>query len=146
MQFWDSSAIVPLLVAQGSTAAALSHLDTDPQMLVWWGSSVECVSALSRLERARSLAPADVSMALARLRALADAWHEVQPHANVRATAERMLRVHPLRAAEALQLAAAIEVTRNEPSGMAFVCFDRRLGEAAAREGLAVVDEGTGAR
>ena len=27
----------------------------DPDMLIWWGSEVECVSALARLERAAAL-------------------------------------------------------------------------------------------
>lgn len=141
MRFWDSSAIVPLLVPQSATAAAEALLQDDPQMLVWWGSTVECISALARLERDRSLASSEVNMALARLHGLADAWHEVQPHARVRATAERVLRVHPLRAADALQLAAALEAAGSDVRGLAFVCFDRRLTEAASRESLAVIDE-----
>jgi uncharacterized protein len=141
MRFWDSSAIVPLLAPQSMTAAAETLLQADSQMLVWWGTSVECISALARLERDRSLSHADVAMAQARLRGLVDAWNEVQPHVRVRTTAERLLRVHPLRAADALQLAAALEVAGAEPSGTAFVCFDRRLCEAAARETLVVIDE-----
>lgn len=108
-------------------------------MLVWWGTSVECISALARLEREGVMSPRDVSMALARLRALAQAWHEVQPHERVRARAERLLRVHPLRAADALQLAAAIEAAEGSPTG--FVCLDRRLGEAASREDLVLIDD-----
>lgn len=138
MRFWDSSAIVPLLAPQPSTPAIEGLLAADAEMLVWWGTPVECVSALARLEREDSMALRDVGMALARLRVLAEAWHEVQPHARVRSRAERLLRVHPLRAADALQLAAAIEVAGGSPAE--FVCLDRRLGEAAARENLAVVD------
>jgi len=138
VRFWDSSAIVPLLAPQSSTSAAESLLQSDTVMLVWWGTSVECGSALARLERERLLAPTDVVTALTRLLALADAWNEVLPHVRVRTTAERLLRLHPLRAADALQLAAALEVTDIQPALTEFVCFDQRLCDAAAREGLRV--------
>ncbi len=146
MRFWDSSAIVPLLVPQPATKAVESLLEADASMLVWWGTSVECVSALARLERERLLSPDDVGVAQKRLNALAQGWHEVQPHVKVRAAAERLLRVHPLRAADALQLAAALEVAGASAAGVAFVCLDRRLGEAAAREALSVIDGGPGMR
>ncbi len=146
MRFWDSSAIVPLLVPQPATKAVESLLEADASMLVWWGTSVECTSALARLERDRALSAANVSVAQKRLYALAQGWHEVQPHVKVRSTAERLLRVHPLRAADALQLAAALEVAGTGAASMAFVCLDRRLGEAAAREALSVIDGGPGMR
>lgn len=141
MRYWDSSAIVPLLAPQSSTAAAESLLQSDAAMLVWWGTTVECISALARLERERLLAPFEVVAAQARLRALADVWNEVLPHVRVRATAERLLRLHPLRAADALQLAAALEVAGVQPALTEFVCFDQRLCEAAAREGLQVIGQ-----
>ncbi len=139
MRFWDSSAIVPLLAPQVATTTVEELLGTDPQVLVWWGTSVECVSALARLERDRALSHGDMGMAQARLRALAERWNEVQPHVRVRSTAERLLRMHPLRAADALQLGAALEVSGGDPASLAFVCFDQRLSEAAAREGLQVI-------
>jgi hypothetical protein len=139
MRFWDSSAIVPILAPQSSTPAIEELLATDAEMLVWWGTSVECISALARLEREQVLSHRDVSMAQARLRGLAEAWHEVQPRERVRSRAERLLRVHPLRAADALQLAAAIEAAGE--AGTEFVCLDRRLAEAASREGLLVIEQ-----
>lgn len=142
MRFWDSSAIVPLLVPQPATKSVEALLNADPTMLVWWGTSVECVSALARLERERSLSPDDVGMAQRRLHALAQGWHEIQPHVKVRANAERLLRVHPLRAADALQLAAALEVADTTATSVELVCLDRRLAEAAAREALSVIDGG----
>ena len=139
MGYWDSSAIVLLLASQASTSVAESLLQSDTTMLVWWGTSVECVSALARLERERLLAPVEVVAAQARLRALADLWNEVLPHIRVRTTAERLLRLHPLRAADALQLAAALEVASIQPALKEFVCFDLRLADLAAREGLRVI-------
>jgi hypothetical protein len=141
MRFWDSSAIVPLLTKQVATPVVEALLDADPQLLVWWGTPVECVSALARLERGGVLSHADVGLARARLTALAESWNEVQPHVRVRSAAERLLRVHPLRAGDALQLGAALEVCSGDPEGLDFVCFDQRLSEAASREGLQVIAE-----
>lgn len=52
--------------------------------------------------------------------------------------AKRLLRVHPLRTADALQLAAAL-VYRAEGSPLDFVCLDERLCSAAEREGFIVI-------
>ena len=49
------------------------------------------------------------------------------------------VRVHPLRAADSLQLAAALASAEEDPSGVGFVCFDIRLNEAASREGFTVL-------
>jgi hypothetical protein len=64
---------------------------------------------------------------------------EVLPTERLRSTADRLLRVHPLRAADALQLAAALAWADNAPSGLAFVCLDRPLREAAQKEGFVLI-------
>jgi hypothetical protein len=51
MRFWDSSAIVPLLVREPASDAITSEYEHEPDMLVWWATPIECVSALARLER-----------------------------------------------------------------------------------------------
>jgi predicted nucleic acid-binding protein len=108
-------------------------------MLVWWGTPVECVSALARREREGALANADATRAIDRLRRIAAGWQEVLPYDGVRSAAQRLLRVHPLRAADALQLAAAILASEHEPESLEFVCLDERLNDAAGREGFPVV-------
>ena len=108
-------------------------------MAVWWGAPVEYVAALSRRERDGSLTTTEVSEQLARLRALSQVWYEVQPGRRIRIMAQRLLRVHPLRAADSLQLAAALAVAEDDPSSVGFVCFDARLNRAASREGFAVL-------
>jgi predicted nucleic acid-binding protein len=80
-----------------------------------------------------------VTEAAERLRRLAVAWQEVLPVDPVRTTAQRLLRVHPLRAADALQLAAAVVASEHDAASLPFVCLDDRLAEAAAREGFPVV-------
>lgn len=139
MRFWDTSAIVPLLVDQATSAATLRAYRLDPDVVVWWATAVECVSALTRLEREGSMAGGEVGAALDRLGDIARAWHEVQPTDRVRQVAGRLLRVHPLRAADAFQLAAAIASSEDRPGSIAFVTLDVRLAEAADREGFAVV-------
>lgn len=139
MRFWDASAIVPLLVAEQQSRDLMSLLERDPTMLVWWGTPVECTSAVARREREGALPSADAATALDRLRRLADGWQEILPTDPVRSTAQRLLRVHPLRAADALQLAAAILAAEHEPSSLELVCLDERLVEAARREGFPVV-------
>src|SRR6202007_2662803 len=51
VKFWDASAIVPLLIAEAPTRRLQALAAGDPDILVWWGSPVECVSALARLDR-----------------------------------------------------------------------------------------------
>ena len=108
-------------------------------MLVWWGSEVECVSAIARLERDGAIEAEGVESALARLKLLAASWHEVDASDALRASAVRVLRVHPLRAADALQLAAAFEACERRPASLDFVTLDDRLATAARREGFPVL-------
>ncbi len=136
MTFWDASAIVPLLVTEPDSAALLSLLEHDPELLVWWGTPVECTSALARREREGALAAAEVADAAERLRSISQAWQEVLPADSVRAAAQRLLRVHPLRAADALQLAAAVVASEHDPASLPFLTLDDRLRDAARREGF----------
>lgn len=141
MRFWDTSAIVPLLVAEPATGRMTAEYEQDPEIVAWWGTDIECTSALTRLERDGTLA--GIGGALARLDALSAAWHEIQPATPVRRTAIRLLRVHPLRAADSLQLAAAIVASEGDPASLPILTLDERLARAAEREGFRVV-EGTG--
>jgi len=138
MRFWDASGIVPLLVRQARTRDMEQLLARDPAMVTWWGTSVECLSALMRLAREGSLADDDVRDAERRLHELRNGWDEVLPGEACRRTAERMLRVHALRAADALQLAAALIAADHDPSRLEVVCLDQRLIEAGRKEGFAL--------
>jgi uncharacterized protein len=139
MRFWDSSAIVPLLVAQPASDTVGRLLRLDPEAIIWWSTPIECAAALARLEREGSLSPKQTNVSLERLRRLAQTFDEVQPTDRVRCTALRLLRSHRLRAADSLQLAAAIEASAGHPNVLPFVCLDERLADAALREGLDVV-------
>jgi hypothetical protein len=66
---------------------------------------------------------------------------EIQPGDELRAAAIRLLAVHPLRAADAMQLASALMWAGERPARSGFVSFDTRLREAAAHEGFLVLPE-----
>lgn len=138
MRFWDASAVVPLLLEQPASPRSRALLDEDPEVVIWWTTPVECASALARLRREGLLTDADEKVATSRLEELQARWYEMLPGDAVRAQAFRVLRLHPLQAADALQLAAALEWAGG-PAGGTVVTFDDRLASAAAREGFAVL-------
>lgn len=140
MKFWDASAIVPLLMTEASTRRVQALAVKDPTMLVWWGTEVECASAIARLERDGGLEEPAVAQAFDRLKQLAAGWHEVDPSDAVREAAVRFLRVHPLRAVDSLQLAAAFVAAERRPASLEMITLDDRLGAAARKEGFALVD------
>jgi uncharacterized protein len=139
MRFWDASAIVPLLMTEVTTKPLQKFAAADATMLVWWATEVECASAIARLEREGALEPPAVTEAFHRLKRLADGWHEVDPSDAIREAAVRFLRVHPFRAADALQLAAAFLAAERRPSSLEIVTLDDRLAAAARKEGFPVM-------
>lgn len=140
MKFWDASAIVPLLLAEPTTEMLQSLAQKDPGMLVWWATEVECASAIARLERDGALEASAVTQAFDRLKQLAAGWHEVDPSDGVREAAVRFLRVHTLRAGDALQLAAAFTAAERRPASLEVVTLDDRLAGAARKEGFVLIE------
>lgn len=139
MRFWDSSAVVPLLLQEASSRRLQTLLAEDHDMSVWWGTRIECTAAIARRERDETLGPEMVNRALQLLDEFVDGWTEIQPGDWVRHVAQRLLRVHALRASDALQLAAALAGTDRHAPLNEMVCLDQRLALAAQREGLRVI-------
>jgi predicted nucleic acid-binding protein len=137
--FWDASALVPLLLPESRSAALVEVLAADREVTVWWGTPVECLSATYRHHRVTPLAAPLLTDALNRLRALVEDADTVAPTDEVRRRAGRLVATHPLRAADALQLAAALVWCEEQSAGESFVCLDERLREAARREGFSLV-------
>jgi predicted nucleic acid-binding protein len=73
-----------------------------------------------------------------RLSTVLSSSKEILPSANVREVAFQQLERFPLRAADALQLAAALVWCGERPRGRWFVCADRRLAAAATGAGFDV--------
>jgi len=138
MKFWDSSALVPLLVEEADSQWFESQLSEDATILVWYGTVAEIESALMRRFREGSLSDADEKLARKKLLMLELVWNEIQPTSTVRDRALRLLRVHPLRAADAFQLASALVACREKPQNFVFLTGDHRLRDAARKEGFDV--------
>jgi len=140
VRFWDASALVPLIIEEAESAAMRKLHRDDSSQVAWWGSRVECASAIRRLERDGVLDGPGARAALSLLGDLSASWSEISPTPAVRAGAERALAVHPLRAADALQLAAALSWRQSWAlGGHGMVCMDERLRDAALREGLDIL-------
>jgi len=139
MRFWDSSAIVPLCLREANTGLMKSLLEKDEEMVVWWATRVECLSALTRQQREGALPTEAEQKARSVLQVLAAGWSEVQPTQVLRRRAERLIAVHPVRSADAFQLAGALVWAQDSPQGFEVVCLDRNLRQAASKEGFSVL-------
>ena len=138
MAFWDASAIVPLCCSQPATGHGRKLLRDVRRMVVWWGTSVEARSAFARLVREGHLSDTQRRTAIRLLGQLRGSWDEIQPSEKVRALAEGLPDQYGVRAADALQLAAALLWCGERPRRRPFVCFDERLATAASAAGFVV--------
>jgi predicted nucleic acid-binding protein len=136
MRFWDTSALIPLCQPEQSSRTVRSLYDRDGDAVVWWGSRVECLAQLARVVRESRLDAMGEAQVRDRIEVIFDAVVEIEPTDDVRDRAERLLAVHSLRAADALQLAAALIWARERPARLGFVCLDDQLRRAAGREGF----------
>ena len=133
--FWDASALVPLCVQQIATPSAQAA-GKIYSVVVWWATPVEIRSAMARLVRMGLLTPNQHVGAQARLAELRSKWHEISPDPSLRDQAERLLDRFTLKAADALQLAAALAWTSGRPRARAFISGDAQLLEAARQLGF----------
>jgi len=138
MKFWDASAIVPLIVAEENTDYCVGVLSDDPEMLIWCLSRVEVISGLCRRVREDVLSENEFRTAKERMKIILDSAYEVSAVEKVMLRALRLLEVHPLRAADACQLASALVGTQEDPERLPIITFDHRLGSAAIIEGFIV--------
>lgn len=136
MRYWDTSALIPLVVEEGGSRKMEQLFRADESVATWWGTRIECLSAIRRKEREGHLGAEEANRACAALETLADDWAEVRPVVELRMTASRLLAVHPLSAGDAFQLAAALRWAGGMPEEAEMISLDARLRDAASREGL----------
>ena len=136
--FWDASAVVPLCVHEPLSSRARALLKTHPAV-VWWATPVEVSSAIGRLRRASLLDAEDAELAQKDLQVLMRGWKEIRPHDDLRSLAIHLMQKYPLRAAEGIQLAAAMVWCMGRPSKRNFISSDDRLSEAAQLAGFHVI-------
>src|ERR1700689_3219113 len=130
LAFWDTSALVPLCAHQGITPRAVELYRTHG-VVVWWATPVEIEGALRRLGRMKQLSPDEWATSRHLAGSLAESWRVVQPSNFLRAGATQLVDRYDLKAADALQLAAALEWCEGAPQGQMFLAADQRLREAA---------------
>ncbi len=133
--------MLPLMLNEPATPIASRLLREDGEASVWWGTWVECAVAISRTRREGRTDAKGESNARSVLDFLSETWLEVEPSADLRLLASLLSRDYPLKAADALQLAAALRWCEGDTAGAAFVCLDRQLRRAASEEGFDVLTE-----
>jgi predicted nucleic acid-binding protein len=132
---------VPLNVNEERSADMRALLTSDPDQIVWWGTQTECTRRCrARPEKASS--PLGEAWARVVLFYLIQSWSEVQPSGRLRAQAEGFLDAQPLKAADALHLAAAFVWCSGQTRDREFVCLDRQLRNAAGNVGFTVIPYG----
>lgn len=138
MRYWDASALVPLIVSQPESGLARGWLAEDDRIVTWVWTGAEIVGAIERLTREGTMTRRQRRTALDAFNSLSNRWDEVTDVLAVRSRAVRVLARHPLRAADAGQLGAAMLIQEQLPAPLSFMCLDRRLARAAEREGLRI--------
>jgi len=141
MRYWDSSAVISLIAEQPGSSALKPLMEADRAMTLWWGTPVEVASGLCRLRRENAIDEETLARLLNRAQQMSGEADATGPSEPLREEAIRLIKVHDLRAGDALQLAAALACADHKPSGMGFVCLDKRLRNAAAKEGFTVLPE-----
>ena len=133
--FWDSSAIVPLFVPEPATDFARGELQSGVPV-VWWSTLAEVASGIVR---SGGCQVEELQITLLQLQSLKAEWREIEPSERVRELALEHLQRFDLRAADALQLGAALVWCSERPRGRRFICNDRKLSDAARQLGFDVV-------
>lgn len=140
MRFWDASALVGLVLDDDAFGnQARNWLREDPDIAAWCLSPAEVWSPVARRRRAGHLRSPEMREARQRLADLSSTWLDIDDVPAVRQRAFRLLEVHGLRAADALQLAAALLFVEDRPDRTGFVTMDSQLGAAADAEGFTVI-------
>ena len=139
MKFWDASALVPLFVWEPKSSDCHLIAQGDPEIAHWWGTPIEIHSGLERRFREGGLTATNLATSRRSLEKLLQSSHEVDPSEQIRISALHLLRLHPLKAADALQLASALHLISSRGTSIEFVSLDDRLRTAALAEGATVL-------
>ncbi len=139
MRFWDTSALVPLFVAERESGTAMRRLREDLDVVVWTLARLELLAALARRAHEDPAAARQLRPVRRHVLDAWERWSEVTATDIVRRHAERIVGTHSLRASDALHIGAALVAAEHEPATLDFVTLDRRQAAAAEREGFHVL-------
>lgn len=145
--FLDSSALIKRYVTETGSdwVTKLIEPTAGNHIFIARITAIEIVSAIKRRERSGSLNTVDALASLTQFRQeLASIYRSVDITANLVSRAMNLAETHALRAYDAVQLAAGLEISDQSQSvGLSrtkLVCADLALNVAAVAEGLSVDD------
>ncbi len=114
--FCDASALVPFCLHEATSQRVRAYLRRHTPV-VWWASRVEICGAVARLLRFGDIDPKEADRALSYLETVSRVWSEIHPDDLLRDLACELVAKYPLRAADSMQLAAALVWCRQSPHG-----------------------------
>jgi hypothetical protein len=137
IRYFDASALAKRYASEPETAAIRRLLErSDPAASRL--THVEVASALCRRTREGALPASERDRALNALGGDFERFHVVELSVDIVVEAIRILRRHPLRAPDAIQVATCLYLQRMLGTPVELVGYDARLSAAARREGVPV--------
>ena len=138
MRFWDTSALIPLMLEEAESDRMRALLAEDGAIAIATITPLEIASVLWRRRHAGQLGVEEHHQADAMFAELSARWNQVTSMTLILRKALDVVTRHPLRTLDAIQLAAAI-VLCDEPACLTLVTLDRDLAAAARAEGFEVL-------
>ena len=138
MRFWDSSALVPLLLAESRSPLMNEMLLDDREIVAAAITPIEISSVLWRRRHAGILKLDAHTVADRRFASLTTRWWQVAQSERVIESALHLVTKHALRSLDALQLASAVAFA-SSPASLPFVTLDQDLAAAARAEGFPIL-------
>lgn len=140
--FWDTSALFPLCCNQLMTGAAQRIRRQMPQVVAWWGISVEIHSSIARLVREAAIDDRQKLFTKRRWNNLINGIDIIAPSTKLLGIAIDLPETYAVRSLDAFQLAAALVWCNERPRNRPFICADKRLSVAAKDVGFDVIEVG----
>jgi predicted nucleic acid-binding protein len=137
MRYFDTSALAKRYVRERGSSKVRRLLSSDIAATSRL-SQVEIVSALMRRSREGALSEARRETVLSALDVDLSAMLVVEVSSAIVARANGLLRAHPLRAGDAIQLASCLHLRDELQEDVTLVAFDDRLALAARKERIAL--------
>lgn len=138
MRYWDTSALLPLLLKQRCSENIREIIKEDKAISTSWISKVELSSAICRLEREGHISEIELDSLLRRVDMLIQSCCIVHPSEKLSDRAMRALRSHSIKSLDAIQLASALIVSKDVTNNFEFITLDKQLGNIARKEGFIV--------
>lgn len=139
MLYFDASALAKRYVHEPETAAVRRLLARGVPATSRL-SEIEVASAVARRSREGRLSAANRDRVLAQLREDVATMYVVELSREVADIACSLLRRHPLRGADAIQLASCVHLAGQMEASPEIVVYDVELARAARAEGVAVLN------